>query len=195
MLKWVAQTWLKAMGWRVNCPLPDERKYVILAAPHTSNWDGLLMVLMNYACGLRCNWMVKDDVMRFPFKSALRGLGAVPIDRSKSGDLVAQVAEHFRSNEEFHLLIAPEGTRSYRDYWKSGFYHIARQAEVPVLLSYLNYKDKIGGFGPMVVLSGDSRKDMDAMRAFYRAEWSHTPANFGPIRLRDEESSAQAAAQ
>ena len=183
-----AKAALRAAGWRFDGPVPTEKKYVALAVPHTSNWDGLLLLALAGSIGLEMRWMVKDSALRGPAGPALRALGAVPIDRSRKTNMVDQMIEQFRVHDAFVLFIPPEGTRARADAWKSGFYHIARGADVPVAPAYLDYGRKLGGIGRPIAMTGDVRADMDALRAFY-AEKDPKPldgAKYGPIRLREE---------
>jgi 1-acyl-sn-glycerol-3-phosphate acyltransferase len=134
--------------------------------------------------------MIKQSALKGPQGVVLRALGAVPIDRSKKTQMVDQMVEQFRANDEFVLFVPPEGTRARAAHWKSGFYHIARGADVPVAPSYLDYGRKRAGIGEPIAMTGDVRKDMDNIRAFY-AEKDPKPfdaSKYGPIRLREEAS-------
>jgi 1-acyl-sn-glycerol-3-phosphate acyltransferase len=179
---------LRSVGWQFEGDLPAQRKYVALAVPHTSNWDGLLLVLLLKSIGLEMQWMIKDSWVRGPLAPFMRRLGAVAIDRSRKTQVVEQMIEQFRLRDDLVLGIPPEGTRSRAENWKSGFYHIARGANVPVVPGYLDFGRKRAGLGPAIALSGDVRADMDAIRAFYaeKKPTPYDPANFGPIRLREE---------
>ena len=184
----VSEAALKVAGWRFEGPVPSEKKYVALAVPHTSNWDGLLLLMLARTIGLRMRWMVKQSALKGPAGAPLRALGAVPIDRSRATNMVDQMVEQFRANDAFVLFIPPEGTRARAEHWKSGFYHIARGADVPVAPSYLDYGRKRAGIGQPITMTGDVRADMDALRAFY-TEKDPKPldaAKYGPIRLREE---------
>ncbi|HMR06236.1 MAG TPA: lysophospholipid acyltransferase family protein [Polyangiaceae bacterium] len=185
----VARAGLKALGgWRYVGDVPAPRRAVCLATPHTDNMDGLLLVLLAKSVGLQLSWMVKDDWGKPPIGILIRKVGGVPIDRSKANGMVGSMVEEFERRNEFYLAIPPEGTRKRTDFWKSGFYRIALGAKVPVLPGFLDYAKKEGGFGPPIELSGDMKKDMDAIRAFYdKADPKpRHPDKFGPIRLREE---------
>lgn len=136
--------------------------------------------------------MVKDSIGRGIAGPLVRELGGVPIDRSAKHNMVDQMIERFDRSDELMLLIPPEGTRAHTDYWKSGFYHIAAGADVPIVPGYLDYRRKRGGFGPPIKVSGNVAADMDAIREFYTelAPVPRYPDLFGPIRLRDETSAA-----
>jgi 1-acyl-sn-glycerol-3-phosphate acyltransferase len=161
----------------------------MLAVPHTTNLDGLLLVLLTRSIGLRAHWMVKDVWVKPPFGWLTKRVGAVPVDRSKANGMVGQMAEKFAASDEFILLIPPEGTRSSADHWKSGFYRIAIEANVPLIPAYVDYRSRRGGFGAPITLTGDKRADMDVIRAFYAEarEMAHAPEKFGPMRLSDED--------
>jgi 1-acyl-sn-glycerol-3-phosphate acyltransferase len=183
---------LHLAGWKVDTDKPTPKKYVCLAFPHTSNWDGLLLLLLTQSIGMSMSWMIKSEWTRGPMGVVLNRLGAVGIERSSSHNIVQSMIEKLKSADELVLVIPPEGTRKRAEYWKSGFYHIARGANVPVVPAYLDYANKRGGFGPPIDLTGDVKADMDKIRAFYesvRAE-GKVPASVGPMRLKDEEKSA-----
>ena len=185
----VARLPLFATGWRFEGPLPDAKKYVCIAAPHTSNWDGALLLALARSIGLPMVWMIKREWLEGPKGLLLRRLGAIGIDRSTSRNVVEQMIEQLRGTDELVLVIPPEGTRKRADHWKSGFYHIARGADVPVVPGYLDYGRKRAGFGPAMRLTGDVGADMDVIRAFYEkvGAQGRVPDHFGPIRLREEE--------
>lgn len=175
-------------GWKIEGEVPTESHAVMLAVPHTSNMDGLLLVLLTRSIGLRSNWMVKDTWTKPPMGWLTKRVGAVPVDRSKSNGMVGQMVEMFAERDEFILMIPPEGTRGLTEHWRSGFYQIALDAQVPLIPSYIDYRRRRGGFGAPIELTGDRATDMDAIRAVYPegAEMAKAEENFGPIRLRDE---------
>jgi 1-acyl-sn-glycerol-3-phosphate acyltransferase len=180
---------LHLAGWVFETPKPPEKKYVLLCWPHTSNWDGLLLVTLANSIGLTLEWMVKDSWVKGPLALPMRKLGAVPINRSKSSNMVDQMVEEFARRDELALAIPPEGTRSYAKHWKSGFYRIALGAKVPVVTGYLDYARKRGGLGPAITMTGDVKVDMDAIRAFYAKQnpIARFPEKVGPSRLREED--------
>jgi 1-acyl-sn-glycerol-3-phosphate acyltransferase len=187
----LAATSLQLAGWRFETGLPPEEKYVCLAVPHTSNWDGLLLVGLLQSIGLEMQWMIKDSWVKGPLAPVLRGLGAVAINRDRSTNVVDQMIEQFKKRDRFVLGIPPEGTRSHAEHWKSGFYHIARGADVPVVPGYIDFARKRAGLGPAIPMTGDVRADMDKLRAFYadKKPVAYDPKSFGPIRLREEATS------
>ncbi len=185
----LGRAYLRLAGWELQGgPPAGLRKYVIIAAPHTSNWDGPAMLAMAAVLGIDVQWMGKDDLFKPPMGRVLKELGGIPIDRRKGAGVVEQMVRRFEEADELALLVPVSGTRSYADHWKSGFYHIAKEAKVPVCLSYLDFDHKKGGIGPCIELSGDMRADMDRIRAFYRDKRGLYPQNQSEIRLREEDS-------
>jgi len=191
MLKqWIGHTFLKVAGWKTDGEAPTIDRYVIIAAPHTSNWDLPFMLAMAFVYDMPVRWMGKHTLFKAPFGPFFKRLGGIPIVRHRPGGVVGQMIEHFEDDESLILMVPAEGTRSHVDYWKSGFYHIARGAGVPVVLSYLDFGKKVGGIGPAIQLTGDYRADMDKIRAFYADKQGHCPENMGVIRLREEDAEA-----
>jgi len=186
----IAKVILKISGWRWVGEIPPEKKYVMLAVPHTSNWDGFWLLCLSLAGGVHLRWMGKHTLLKAPLGWITRPLGLVGIERSRAHNMVLQMKAQFEANEHFILAIPPEGTRSLRTHWKSGFYHIALAADVPLRLGYLDYGQKVGGYGPAIKLTGDVHADMDRIRAFYEERDAKPlrPTRFGPIRLRSEEA-------
>jgi 1-acyl-sn-glycerol-3-phosphate acyltransferase len=135
---------------------------------------------------------MKHSMFRGPFGPIARSLGGIAVRRDRRSNLVKQMAELFREHPRLVLVVPAEGTRSRVEYWKSGFYHLAREARVPIVPSFLDYARRRGGFGPAIVPSNDMRADMDKIRAFYAGKLGKHPECFGPVRLREEEPSADA---
>lgn len=179
---------LRFASWRVEGELPTEKKYVALAYPHTSNWDGALLLALTRSVGMRMSFMIKDDWVKGPLGVLLKSQGAIAVNRKGAHNLVDRMVEEMKSRDELALFIPPEGTRKRAEHWKSGFYHIALGANVPVIPAYLDYRRRRGGFGPAVHLTGDPKRDMDQIRAFYKEmdPQGCYPENVGPIRLREE---------
>jgi 1-acyl-sn-glycerol-3-phosphate acyltransferase len=167
LLRGLSVLYLKIIGWRKEGDLPDIPQYVIIVAPHTSNWDFPIGLAFAFALKIRGYWLGKDSLFRWPFRGFFRWLGGIPIDRSRSSDVVAQMVQIFKERAKLTMVVAPEGTRKKVTYWKSGFYHIARGANVPIVLAFLDYLRKTGGIGPVLNLTGDIEADMESIRAFY----------------------------
>jgi 1-acyl-sn-glycerol-3-phosphate acyltransferase len=185
--QWVGRAWLSMTGWSFEGPVPSHPRYVAIAAPHTSNWDFVHMMAMAWAQGLRFRWMGKASLFAPPFGRVMRGMGGIPIDRSRRGQLVAQCVAHFEADPGLVLAVPAEGTRGRGTHWRSGFYHIARAARVPIVLGYLDYARRRGGLDPGFVPSGDVRADMGRIRAFYADKVGRHPQAFTPPRLAEED--------
>jgi len=184
---------LRLSGWRVEGRFPDAAKAVVIAAPHTSNWDLPLMLAVAYVLGIRPAWLGKRELFRWPFGWFMRALGGVPVDRAARQNLVQQAVEGLSAADRLHLVIPPSGTRSRGTHWKSGFYHIARGARVPIVCAFLDYRRKVGGIGPVLAASGDVVGDMCRIRGFYADVTAKFPASTTPVRLLEEDDPVSAA--
>ena len=186
----IARAILGLLGWSLVGKPPTAQRFVLIAAPHTSNWDFPLMLLYAWAFGVRVNWLAKHTLF-FPGANAiLRALGGIPVVRHKNRRMVDTMVGAFHSNPRLILVIPAEGTRSFSQYWKSGFYHIARKASVPIVPSFLDYDKKRGGFGRPLLTSANLRRDMDYFREFYQGVSGKFPEQFGPVRLAEEDQPA-----
>lgn len=188
---WVARFFLWVIGWKTAGEAPAASKCVIVAAPHTSNWDAVIMLAVAKVLRVRVRWMIKDTWFWWPLGTLIRALGGLAINRESSHRVVDQVTDAFRKSDKLLLLITPEGTRGRVEYWKSGFYHIALGAEVPLVLGVVDYAKKRGGFGPTYMPTGDVKRDMDVVRAHFSQQSGKYPECTGPVRLREEEQAAQ----
>jgi 1-acyl-sn-glycerol-3-phosphate acyltransferase len=184
--------YLRVSGWRVEGRFPDATRAVIIAAPHTSNWDLPLMLAVAWVLGIRPAWLGKRELFRWPFGRFMRRLGGLPVDRRGRQNLVQQAVARFDAADRLHLVIPPSGTRSRATHWKSGFYHIARGARVPVVCAFLDYRRKVGGIGPVLAASGHVGADMARIRAFYAGIHGRFPASTTPVRLLEEDEAASA---
>lgn len=178
---------LRLGGWTIGGPPPKLDKYVIIAAPHTSWWDGFWMLAFAWWWGIDLAWMGKASLTKGPLGWIPRKVGVIPVDRSKPNGLVGDVVSQFEARDSLLLAIPPEGTRAKRDYWKSGFYQIAKAANLPICMSYLDYSCREAGFGPMIEITDDMVADMDKVRAYYKVEWAKYPALFTPPKLKEED--------
>lgn len=160
---------LKLTGWTVEGRLPEgAEKSVLIAAPHTSNWDLPYTLMVAFALRLNFYWMGKSSIFSFPFGGLMKWLGGIPVDRSKANNLVAASIEAIQNaTGPLQLTVPPEGTRSKVRYWKTGFYHIAIGAKVPIVMAFMDYSRKTGGLGPVFEPTGDIEADMAAIKAFY----------------------------
>lgn len=176
--------WL--FGWKIRGESPTYRKYVLIAAPHTSNWDFPFMLATAYAMRLRVSWFGKHTLFIPPWGWFMRKLGGIPVDRRAPQTLVMQMVERFKHSEDLILGMSPEGTRSKVDVWKSGFYHIASESRVPIGLGYIDYDRKLCGVGMFVIPSGNVNDDMNKIRTFYRNMRGKHPDMESEPRLREE---------
>ena len=167
LMRWLALFLFRVSGWKVAGERPRLPKYVIIAAPHTSNWDFLFTMCLAFILRIKPRIMMKGAWFRGPMALFLRWLGVFPIDRSGSHNVVAQSIRAFKENSRLVMVVPPSGTRKKVMYWKTGFYHIAKGAGVPVVLGYLDYRRKVGGIGPTVHLTGHMETDMKTIQGFY----------------------------
>ncbi len=160
---------LKITGWKVEGSLPPEAaKCVLIAAPHTSNWDLPYTLMVSFALRLNVRWMGKQSIFKPPFSGVMQWLGGIAVNREQSTNLVAASSQAIaQADGPLQLVVPPEGTRSKVTYWKTGFYYIALGAKVPIVMAYLDFKNKRTGLGPMLYPSGDIDKDMLEIKAFY----------------------------
>lgn len=190
--RWAGQFVLWISGWKTEGELPSNKKFVMIAAPHTSNWDLVYMLAVAYVFKLDVSWLGKHSLFKGVFGWFMRWLGGIPVDRSGNKNYVEQIRTVFEERETLFLAVPPAGTRSKRDYWKSGFYYIAQAANVPIVMGFLDFKRKVGGVGPAFVPTGDVKADMDVFRAFYSKVTGKFPDKTSRIRLRveDEDNNA-----
>jgi 1-acyl-sn-glycerol-3-phosphate acyltransferase len=174
---------LRIFGWRREGRLPDIPKFVMVAAPHTSNWDFPIAMAFMFSFKMKLNWLGKDSLFRWPFGGFFKFLGGIPINRSKSGDVVAQAIQAFKDRLKMVMVIAPEGTRKKVNHWKTGFYYIAQGADVPIVLSFLDYFRKVGGFGPTLTKTGDIELDLKTIREFYDKITAKIPDQSAPASI------------
>jgi 1-acyl-sn-glycerol-3-phosphate acyltransferase len=184
--------WL--IGWKAVGSMPSVPKALFVASPHTTLWDGPIMVFVAWTLGVRLSFITKQEALRFPFKTFVTYFGGIGVDRSKSNDMVSQVAQRFAEREGMYLAVAPDGTRKRADHWRSGFYHMARKADVPLVLGFLDYKTKRGGILGEYTLTGDMKRDMDHLRAVYADVVGKFPDQHSVIRLMGEDEADAAAA-
>ena len=155
-------------GWRPQGQFPADRKFVIMGACHTSNWDFLLFLGTVHALGRQVRFIGKHSLFKWPLGGFMRALGGVPVDRSAPQDLVSQIVAQFEAHEDFALVIAPEGTRSRTTNWKTGFYQIALKAGVPIVAAGPDYPNKRVVIGPVIWPTGNYAEDLKPAFAFFR---------------------------
>lgn len=186
-MRWFWQRVLRLGRWRTVGEVPPLPKLVIIGAQHTSNWDFPVGMLAARALGVKIRFLGKHTLFRRPFGWFFRMLGGIPVDRSRPGGIIAQMVEAFASADRLVLALAPEGTRSQRPYWKSGFYEIAHAAQVPILLVALDGDRREIRVGPTMEATGDVSADMDRIRAFYASVRGIKPERAGRVRLKAED--------
>lgn len=174
----LASAILGLFGWRLAGRIPDVSKLVVVGAPHTSNWDWILVILAAYALGAQISWLAKHSLFRPPFGGFFRYLGGIPVDRRAAHGMVGEIIEAFQRRDKLMLCITPEGTRSKVQAWKKGFHHIAKGANVPIVLASFDYGRKVVGFGPTLVASGDIDADLQTIQALYAGVQAKQPQNF-----------------
>ena len=186
MLRRLAVVALRLRGWRLSGEPPDLRKYLIVFGPHTCNWDLLLGLLTKAGFGLKASWLAKEAIFRWPIAGLLRRLGGIPVRRNQREGLVGQVVAAYAAADSLIVGMTPEGTRSLTRYWKSGFYHIALGARIPIVLASIDRPTRCIALGPTLQLSGDPHRDMEAIRFYYANVQGIHPEKASPVRLREE---------
>jgi len=182
----LARLLLRVAGWKIVGEVPSVPKYVLIAAPHTSNWDFVWAMSIAIVLRVKLHWFGKHTLFGPVFGRILRRWGGMPIRRHERANRVADMAGQLQRADSMVLLVPAEGTRGYAEHWKSGFYRIACAADVPIVMGYLDYAHRRGGFGPTLMPSGDVNSDMRTIRAFYEGLAGKHEANAGPVRLQDE---------
>ena len=169
LLRVVSQATLRLTGWTIEGSLPAHAaKSVLIAAPHTSNCDLPYTLMLAFSLRLRVYWMGKQSLFRAPFGGVMRWLGGIPVNREQSSNLVASSAQAMRAAKgPMQLIVPPDGTRGKTRHWKTGFYFIAQEAGVPIVLAFVDYGRKVGGLGPVFEPTGDLERDMADIKAFY----------------------------
>ena len=179
----IARFLLKLGGWTAVGHHPDIRKAVLVGAPHTSNWDGFWALVYITYIGLDVKFFVKDSMFWFPMGKLLRAFGGIPLDRRNARSSVSEAIAEFDHCDQFYFGLAPEGTRSRTDGWKSGFYRIAEGANVPIVLGFFDYGTRRLGLGPMMTLTGDQDADLAIISSFYTSVGGRWPEKTSPIEF------------
>ncbi len=173
----LARVLLRLFGWRMTGALPDLPRMVIAAGPHTSNWDFLVGMGAMYAAGFRVSFLGKDSLFRPPLGWLLRWLGGRPVDRKAAHGVVAETVRQIQAADQFILALAPEGTRKPTSQWRTGFWHVAHAAKLPIVLGFFDYGTKTVGFGP-IIWPANVETDLKAIQAFYATKGAKRPENF-----------------
>ncbi len=177
-MKSICKFILSLIGWKAVGQLDYPSKCVICVAPHTSNWDLPLGLLIYKSLGRKASFLIKKDWFFFPMNILFNGLGGIPVDRSKKSSLTEQIADIYNERTEFQLAITPEATRKKNPEWKLGFYYIALAAKVPVLVVALDYKRKVADFKKVVYPTGDVENDLKTIKECYKDVTARYPENF-----------------
>ncbi|MDH5507779.1 MAG: lysophospholipid acyltransferase family protein [Anaerolineae bacterium] len=183
---WVGKFILRISGWKIEGSYPPIAKSVAVFAPHTSNWDFIYMLSAVFTLGLYPNWIGKKELFFGPMNFIFKALGGIPVNRKGKTNMVSQIAEQIRVRDQVIIGIAPEGTRSKSDHWKSGFYYIAQNAEVPIVLITLDYSRKSAVVGPSINPSGDIEADLQRMAAFFGQVTAKYPHEVGQVAFRSQ---------
>ena len=188
----LARAFWRVSRWTLRTErVPRDGAGILIGAPHTSNWDFVLMLAIAWEAELPFRWLGKHTLFREPAGPLMRALGGIPVDRRDPAGLVDDIVARMAAGERFYLVVTPEGSRSGSG-WKSGFYRIARAADLTVTLGYVDRTTMTTGLGPTLTLTGDVRADMDRVRAFYEDKSGFAPSRRTEPRLRDEGAAADA---
>ncbi len=190
--RFLARLYWAVSRWTLRTEPAPQSPTVLIGAPHTSNWDFVLMLAIAWRLDMHIRWLGKDSLFRGWRGPIMRALGGIPVDRSDASRVVTEVVARVQSGDVFGLVVTPDGTRGGNSTWKSGFYRIAREAGMPVTLGYVDRTTMTTGLGPTLTLSGDVAADMDVIRAFYSDKAGLRPERRTEPRLRDETPSAGA---
>lgn len=183
---WFARAFMGLTGWDVTGKFPDDRKFVLIGAPHTSNWDFFLGLATIFIFRVKAQWLAKDAIFIWPVGILLRSLDGIPIDRKNAHGVVGQMVDTLTHSDQQVILLAPSGTRKKMPNWRSGFYHIAHQANVPIVCGSLDFKTKQAHIGLSLLPTGDVKKDMDQIRQYYKNVHAKYPEMETPARLAEE---------
>jgi 1-acyl-sn-glycerol-3-phosphate acyltransferase len=177
-MRFLSKILFKLTGWKVIGGIPRELKqFVMVAAPHTSNWDFLYARAAFFIMGIRLRFTIKKELFFFPLNLFLKAAGGIPIDRKTKGNMVDKMAALYDNWDELALMVTPEGTRSYAKEWKKGFYFLALKAKVPIVCGYLDYKKKHAGIGPIIEPTGNYDADLEKLQSFFKTVTPRFPKN------------------
>lgn len=191
--RFLARTYWALSRWTLRSEPAPTRPTVLIGAPHTSNWDFVLMLAIAWRLQIHIRWLGKSSLFAGWRGPLMRRLGGIAVDRADAGRVVAEVVDRVRSGEVFGLVVTPDGTRGGNTHWKSGFYRIARETGMPVTLGYVDRTTMTTGLGPTIDLTGDVAADMDRIRAFYADKAGLRPHLRTEPRLRSEEAAPDTA--
>lgn len=184
VLKFFSRTILKVIGWKLIGNPPQEKKFVAIGVPHTSNWDFPVALLCFSALGLRFNWVAKESLFKGPLKYIFKWIGGIPLNRRSPTGFLKDMAAIYARSESLVIAIAPEGTRSKTDYWMPGFYYIANEAKVPIVLAFADYSKKTMGIAGIVHPTGDIEADFEKIKKFYEGKKGKNPETQSELKIR-----------
>ena len=174
---------LRLIGWNLVEELPPSEKYILVGAHHTSNWDWAVGFLMMAGLGLKPRWVGKDALFRGFAGPIMRWLGGISVVRGAKKNFVGQIVDVYNDSKALVIALAPEGTRKYVDHWKTGFYHIAKGAQVSIAMAFLDYSEKACGIGGHFLPSENLKADMQILKEFYAGVVGKFPEKQGVVRL------------
>ena len=187
-MSWLARIFFRLRGWEYTGPRPEALKFVAIGAPHTSNWDFVILLAVASHFRFKPKTIGKEALVRGPFGGIMKRLGIVPLKRDSGHGMVEQMAQAFADSTDLALVLAPEGTRRAEPYWRSGFYQIAVAAGVPIVPARVDAVHKRAGLGPAFMPTGDVAADMDRLRDFYAGVVGFNPGGESTVRLREEDA-------
>ena len=176
--RWFGRTCMRLIGWRFAGEIPNLPKFVIIVAPHTSNWDFPIGIFAQFALGFRGTFLGKDTLFRWPLGLVMRWLGGIPVFRHAPGNVVEQTIDHFRRHDRVLLVLSPEGTRKKRPVWRTGFHYVARGAEVPILPVSLDYSTRTVRFFPLHHTAATVAEDLQELGRHFNATMAFYPAQY-----------------
>jgi len=186
-MKFICRWLLSLRGWKIpDKPLPKVKKAILIFAPHTSNWDFVTMVMAKFALGVKVRYLGKHTLFYWPYGWFFRSLGGMPVVRHRHDNMVGQVVDLIDDNENIWLVLAPEGTRSYTPYWKSGFYHIASRSDLPIIMFYLDNKTRTIGHSEAMEVSGNIEQDMQIIADYYTQFEGYNPEQTSLIQTKKQ---------
>jgi len=187
MLQNISKFILKSIGWEIEQKLPAEKKYIIIGAFHTSNMDFVISLLCMSAIGLKFNWIGKHTLFKWPFGTFFKFIGGIPVNRGVNSGFIQKAACLFNDTDELVIAISPEGTRSKTEYWKTGFYYIALEANIPVAMGYFDYSNKRVGIGEYFTPTGNIHQDFEKIKTFYGTKSGKNREKQGAIKIKKRE--------
>lgn len=183
---WLARAFMAIFGWTVTGELPQDKKFILIGAPHTTNWDLPIGLALTYIFRLKVRWMGKHTLFQGITGIFMRALGGIAVDRTQPHGVVEQMVDAFKQADQLVIMIAPSGTRKKMPHWKSGFYRIAHQANIPVVCGYLDFQKKEAHLGFSFVPTGNTKQDMDKVREYYKNVQAKYPEKTTPVKLAEE---------